>query len=1031
MGVQVYGQKEELAASAQRARRLYAERVAMDAGPQWWTAVVITASSQRQAERYQWEVNRRKEQGKLPGGVEFVAVPDLDDRRIGSGGATINGLRGLVELALAKGGLADGGLEQWWNRQRVLMIHSGGDSRRLPQYSLSGKLFSALPVKTPWGEVSTVFDELLALSSSWAEVMPGGLLVGSGDVILIFDAQQLDWAKPGVCGVAILQPASSGTQHGVYIADEQGRVYSYLQKPSIAEVRAAGGLRAGGRVALDAGLLRFDPAAASKLTRLAGLREAEGKSFFGPNVLEQTTDGRRTEIDLYQHVTMALTGQWEPRPEDSAALKTLHAAMHGVPFWCSTVEGEFTHVGTTTLYRKLMTEETEFSRLYEVQQSLGVPDQTGVRSAGVVIDSVLDGGGQLGPGALVIECNLRDPLRVSRGAVAHGLEGITGAVEIPDDTVSHQVGVILPDGTRGTVIRVYGVGDDPNAAADSRNATWLGEPMLEGMKNLGLERSSVWMGLPPEQWSLWNARLFPVTTVEEAWACAQWMMRLPSHFTVERWNSLPRLSLASSTEHADANALLLSHSQRLQANWKALALRLAEEGSDIRPLLVRAPGISLLAGTARSLRRQAELNMGENPTEAASRYYQAGMFFGQAGLEKEASECRAGAFGMVEQAVQRGAYTVSRQPAADGWKYGAVEVSAPARIDFGGGWSDTPPFCLDWGGAVLNAAIELQGGYPIKAQARRLRERVIRCVVGDTGQAAEYREMKELLGRSEPGNPFSISRTALQMTGLFREGEELEKALDRLDGGLELRTDVDLPMGSGLGTSSVLGAAVLRALSAMTGETPSDQVLSDRVMQLEQLMSTGGGWQDQAGGIFPGVKLLTSGPGLRQRLRVQPVKWSGERAAEFESLMVLYYTGIRRIAKDLLKEVVGSYLARETAAVQVLHSIKTLAMEMSHAMQEGEWDYLGQLLDRHWALNQILDPNTTNALINGLLESVRPYIRGVKLAGAGGGGFLMLLSKGPEEAAELRRHLEQGPSWARGAVYNWKISSDGLRVVQG
>jgi fucokinase len=146
--------------------------------------------------------------------------------------------------------------------------------------------------------------------------------------------------------------------------------------------------------------------------------------------------------------------------------------------------------------------------------------------------------------------------------------------------------------------------------------------------------------------------------------------------------------------------------------------------------------------------------------------------------------------------------------------------------------------------------------------------------------------------------------------------------------------------------------------------------------------------------------------------------------------MVLYYTGIRRIAKGLLQQVVGSYLARETETVQVLHSIKTLAMEMAYAMQEGDWEHLGTLLDRHWALNQALDPNTTNAPINALLNAVRPYIHGAKLAGAGGGGFLMLLARSSEAANALREFLAKWSAANGGAVYQWRVATEGLRIAK-
>jgi fucokinase len=196
-------------------------------------------------------------------------------------------------------------------------------------------------------------------------------------------------------------------------------------------------------------------------------------------------------------------------------------------------------------------------------------------------------------------------------------------------------------------------------------------------------------------------------------------------------------------------------------------------------------------------------------------------------------------------------------------------------------------------------------------------------------------------------------------------------------------------------------------------------------MRLEQLMSTGGGWQDQVGGGIAGMKLLSSAPGMRQRVRVQPVDWSPMRQAEFHERLVVYYTGIRRVARDLLRQVVGRYLHRETAAVQVLHAIKTLAIEMSFAMQEGEWEHLGSLMDRHWALNQVLDPHTTNPALDQLLRYVRPFVYGAKLAGAGGGGYLMMVARDPDAARDLRRALGTYETASSGAVCECAISTTG------
>jgi len=91
---------------------------------------------------------------------------------------------------------------------------------------------------------------------------------------------------------------------------------------------------------------------------------------------------------------------------------------------------------------------------------------------------------------------------------------------------------------------------------------------------------------------------------------------------------------------------------------------------------------------------------------------------------------------------------------------------------------------------------------------------------------------------------------------------------------------------------------------------------------------------------------------------------------------------------------------------------------------------LGELLDRHWQLNQLLDPHTTNAPINAILDRARPYIYGAKLAGAGGGGFLMLLTRDAEAATALRAALAQEAP-ARGGFVPYRIADEGLRIQTG
>ena len=939
----------------------------------FWDVVIITASSERQAELYRSEVQRRHLSGILPSETQFLVVPDPPDRKVGSGGATINALGVL------------GKNHPWWLSHRALLVHSGGDSRRLPQYSPVGKLFGVLPSRAHPKATTTVFDETMTLSTAWAEQMPNGLLIASGDVILRFDANSVQWDRPGATGVAMRLDVETGGHHGVYVVGDDDQVYTFLQKPTAIEVKAAGGLLSDGRVAVDIGLLRFDAELATAMTELAGLKDLPA-------------------VDLYDQITRGLTGQWKPEGETGLFWRELGRILRPterpVQFHCAVVDGEFIHAGTTRAFRSL------------------------AAGSGGILDSVVRGECHVGHNAVILECDLPGPTCASRGAILHGLTGLQEAIEVPEDTVVHQLPVDLPDGG-GWVIRAYGVEDDPKQPI--KNATWFNRPILETLERLQIQPEEVWTsGQDP---TLWNASLFPIATPGEAWICARWMMGYASGYDLHRWRASRRLSLARSAHCADGKILAEARSLRLQGIWQDTAVELAEAGADLRPLLANLPGLIPAAAAARSLKARAQALRDGNPadlTRAASHMVQAARLLERAGCEQEALACEREAFACIQEAVSQGvADDVAISPSS--WQFDAVHVSAPPRIDLGGGWSDTPPFCFDCGGTVLNCSIEINGTYPIETEIRRIDEPVLRCFADAEGSVAEYRTSEELMLPCGPGSAFSIPRAALQMHGLPLRGMTLEKTLSELGGGLEIRSKVGLPIGSGLGTSSILAATVIGALTIISGRTLDHHALSKSVMQLEQRMTTGGGWQDQAGGIFPGAKLLITGPGLRQRIRVQPVSWSQERRADFCRHLVLYNTGIQRMAKDLLRQVVSRYLARETATIQVLHTIKTLALEMSYAMGEGDWKHLGELLDRHWELNQILDPNTTNAPINAILDCARPYIYGAKLAGAGGGGFLMLLARDEDAASTLCKVLSQDIS-GPGGVVSYGLAEDGMRI---
>ena len=380
---------------------------------------------------------------------------------------------------------------------------------------------------------------------------------------------------------------------------------------------------------------------------------------------------------------------------------------------------------------------------------------------------------------------------------------------------------------------------------------------------------------------------------------------------------------------------------------------------------------------------------------------------------------------------------------------------APVRLDLGGGWTDTPPYSLEKGGCVINAAVNLNGQPPIQVYARVIPEPVIRIYSIDHGAQLTIRIMSELLDYRLPTSKFGLAKATLALCGFGpggegrRGGETLKRHLEAFGGGIELSTLAAIPSGSGLGTSSIMGAVLMAVVHRMMGREVSQRELFNLVLQLEQELTTGGGWQDQVGGVLPGVKMIRTEPGMVPDPRIHYVTadvldpkgnlWNGGRIAGRTGggagypggggQTLLYYTGLRRLAKNILRAVVGSYLDRNGDAMATLRDLHEYPPKMSEAMAAKDMRRFGELIDLAWQLNKRIDPDSTTPVIEAILERIKKHIWGAKLLGAGGGGFLLIVAKSPGEAAKVRRILEEAPPNDRARFFEYDISHEGLNVT--
>ncbi|MDD3409916.1 MAG: L-fucokinase [Eubacteriales bacterium] len=220
-----------------------------DAAVPVWDDVLLTASSDAQAKGYEEQLRCRRARRQLPERTRFAVIPDRDGLRVGSGGATFSCLRHLA----GQGARAESGSP--FAGRKVLVIHSGGDSKRVPQYSVCGKLFSPVPRLLPDHRRSTLFDEFMIGMSTVAGRIAEGMLVCSGDVLLLFNALQIDFYNADAAALSIKESVETGKDHGVYLRDDEGCVSRFLHKQSVEALAARGAVDGRGHVDIDTGVV--------------------------------------------------------------------------------------------------------------------------------------------------------------------------------------------------------------------------------------------------------------------------------------------------------------------------------------------------------------------------------------------------------------------------------------------------------------------------------------------------------------------------------------------------------------------------------------------------------------------------------------------------------------------------------------------------------------------------------------------------------------------------------------------------------
>ena len=917
-----------------------------------WDYVILTASNAHQAEGFQAQLDARK--AFLSARTCFLVIPDEGGVRVGSGGATLSVLKVIRER------------EETFAGKRILVIHSGGDSKRIPQYSALGKLFSPVPHCLPDGRSSTLFDEFMIAMSAVPGRIREGMLLLSGDVLLLFNPLLIDYSGSGAAAISFKEKVETGRNHGVFLRGEDGYVRAFLHKQSVDRLAFVGAVNESGAVDIDTGAVIFGT---DMLESLYSLLCTDG--HFDREKYDALVNSR-VRLSLYGDFQYPLAADstleqfYLEKPEgiDSEELRQARKALWQVlrPYRMKLLRlapARFIHFGTTQEVLRLMDEETlQYSHLGWSSRVNCSMD----RSSGY--NSVLSPKAEIGDHCYFEVSYVHSGAKIGEGSILSYLEVHRGD-EIPAHTVMH--GLKQTDGR--FVCRIYGVFDNPK------------ESMLFGKKLEG----DFWE--EGEEHTLWNARLYPeCESIREAVA---WALRLPgmlsSGIWPEEWRKKERKSLCSGFNNADPQAIL---------DWDARMRQLVEMNALSAMIEQKVPaGEGRLASPLTPIQQQwlQEHLQQADVSEKMRLHYYVGTALGTAEGEKEAGR----AFSCLRGAIL--SETLSGLHIRPEAKISREEhsVSLPLRVNWGGGWSDTPPYCNENGGTVFNAAILLNGERPVKVTLRKLSEPKIIFESRDMDVYGEFTELAPLQRVGDPFDAFVLQKAALLACGVIpASGGSLGEVLSRLGGGILMDTEViGVPKGSGLGTSSILAAACVKALFEFLGIPHTEDDLYAYVLCMEQIMSTGGGWQDQVGGVTDGIKYTSSHPGLRQELKVEHVVLDEDTRHALNERFALIYTGQRRLARNLLREVVGRYIGNEPDAVSALNEIQRKAALMRFELERGRIDAFAELLNEHWELSKKIDAGSTNTLIDQIFDSIEDLIAGRMVCGAGGGGFLQVVLK--------------------------------------
>ena len=880
--------------------------------------------------------------------------------------------------------------QEWLASEKRLLLHAGGQGRRLPAYSPSGKILMPLPVFR-WERGQRLSQDLLSLQVPFYEHLlkeaPEGLhtMIVSGDVYIRATEALQPIPDVDVVCYGLWLGDEIAKDHGVFVMSRHApsELKCMLQKPSVETLTQ---LLKDHLYLTDIGIWLFSDRAINLLMK------------------RSMKDGNIVNYDMYSEFGCCLGSHPTINDEELNALKVAILPLPG---------GEFYHYGTspeiissTLAIQNLVNDQREIMHHSRKPHPLMfvLNSQTWLKITSENHHLWIEN-----------SC-VSEHWKLSHHHIITGVPENMWEIELKEG----QCVDIIPIGEKGYAVRPYGFEDKFRGNISQENTHFIGQPIMKWA-----EERQVQLG---EDCDIQSAKLFPVVyDIGDVGLVLRWMLNEPYQQGGKMlWERAERLSADDISNQANLVRLFRQRNENRMKNWPFLAKNYAHS-------------VFYQVDLENAAREFADGNLAlphplPEDEPLLTRIHDA-MFRSEVERNKGVAyqDNEEKAFSLLRQGLTSQALAKKQMPRMSVYGDQIVWGRSPVRIDIAGGWTDTPPYCLMEGGNVVNFAIELNGQPPLQAYVKPCKEPhvVLRSI--DLGASEVVRTYDEMADFRKVGNPFSIPKAALVLSGFHPDFSvepyvSLEEQLRDFGCGIELTLLSAIPAGSGLGTSSLLASTVLGALNDFCGLLWDKSEIGHRTLVLEQLLTTGGGWQDQFGGLLPGVKLLQTG---REFYQNPIVRWLPSRLytePEYRACHLLYYTGITRTAKNILSEIVRKMFLNQHEEIAMLRDMKAHAMDMFEAIQRENFDEMGRLVRKTWIQNQAIDKGTNPIEVKQMTDLIDDLCLGYKLPGAGGGGYLYMIAKDPEAAVRIKQILHANRKNANARFVEMNLSEKGLQV---